>query len=146
MRFLATALMIIAAGASAQAPGKHVDAMRGPVAIPDTTRPPRLTNWVNDDARLPRTFTQQPPIIPHRVDGYQVDKNFNKCMDCHARERTEFSRAIPVSDTHYMNRDGKELPHVSTRRYFCRQCHVAQQPMKPLIGNTARGDAAAAPR
>ena len=55
----------------------------------------------------------QPPTIPHRVDGYQVDKNFNKCLDCHARAKTEFSQAVPVSATHYIDRSGKVLDHIS---------------------------------
>jgi len=117
-----------------------VDAMRGPVPIPAQTKPPRLGNAVNDDSRLPRNYSLQPPVIPHRVDGYQVDRNFNKCLDCHARAKTEFSQAVPVSKTHYIDRDGKVLDHVSTRRYFCQQCHVAQEPMKPLVGNSFEGD------
>jgi cytochrome c-type protein NapB len=116
------------------------DPMRGSTPIPESTLPPRLTNWVNDDNRLERNYSLQPPIIPHRVDGYQVDKNFNKCLDCHARAKTEFSQAIPVSKTHYIDRSGKVLDHVSTRRYFCQQCHVAQEPMKPLVGNDFKGD------
>ena len=116
-----------------------VDAMRGPVAIPETTRPPRLGNAVNDDQRLPRNYDMQPPIIPHRVDGYQIDKNFNKCLDCHARGNTDFSQAIPVSSTHYIDRSGKVLPQISTRRYFCMQCHVAQEAVPALVGNGFRG-------
>jgi cytochrome c-type protein NapB len=116
-----------------------VDATRGPVAIPDTTRPPLLGNAVNDDQRLKRNYDKQPPIIPHRVDGYQIDKNFNKCLDCHARGKTAFSQAIPVSDTHYIDRSGKVLAQISTRRYFCMQCHVAQDPVAPLVGNGFRG-------
>ena len=81
----------------------------------------------------------QPPIIPHRVDGYQVDKNFNKCLDCHARGKTEFTQADPVSATHYIDRDGKVLTQISTRRYFCMQCHVAQDAVPPLVGNTLPG-------
>ena len=73
-----------------------VDAMRGPTPITATTEPPRLGNQVNDDNRIARNYSYQPPIIPHRIDGYQVDKNFNKCLDCHAREKTAFSQAIPV--------------------------------------------------
>ena len=142
MRFLLAALMLFAATTWAQAPGKLVDSMRGATPIPEPTRPPRLTNWVNDDARLPRNYAMQPPIIPHRVDGYQVDKNFNKCLDCHSRSKTLFSGAVPVSMTHYSGRDGKVLDQVSTRRYFCLQCHVSQEPMKPLIGNTFKGEAA----
>ena len=113
-----------------------VDAMRGPTPILEATKPPRLSNAVNDDVRMPRNFAQQPPVIPHRVDGYQIDKNFNKCLDCHARAKTDFSLAVPVSSTHYMNREGKVLAQVSTRRYFCLQCHVAQEPAKPLVGNS----------
>lgn len=118
-----------------------VDAMRGPVPIMEETRPPLLRNWVNDDERLPRNYRYQPPVIPHRVDGYQVDRNFNKCLDCHARGRTEFSQATPVSATHYVARDGRVLDRISTRRYFCQQCHVAQEPVPPLIGNGFQGDA-----
>jgi nitrate reductase (cytochrome), electron transfer subunit len=119
-----------------------VDAMRGPTPITATTEPPRLGNQVNDDQRLKRNYSAQPPVIPHRIDGYQVDKNFNKCLDCHAREKTAFSQAIPVSETHYIDRNGKVLGHISTRRYFCKQCHVAQEGVAPLVGNGFRGDPA----
>ena len=119
-----------------------VDAMRGTTAITGTTEPPRLGNQVNDDNRVERNFRYQPPVIPHRIDGYQVDKNFNKCLDCHAREKTAFSQAVPVSATHYIDRSGKVLDRISTRRYFCKQCHVAQENVPPLVGNGFRGDAA----
>ena len=142
MRVLFALLLSFAAIAWAQAPGRLVDPMRGPVPIPEPTQPPRLTNSVNDDVRLPRNYAMQPPVIPHRVDGYQVDKNFNKCLDCHAPAKTLFSGAVPVSRTHYIDRDGKVLDHVSTRRYFCQQCHVAQEPMKPLVGSSFKGDPA----
>lgn len=138
MRAVLAAVLALAA-ASAWA-GPPVDAMRGPTPILEATQPPRLSNWVNDDNRMPRAFAQQPPVIPHRVDGYQIDKNFNKCLDCHARGKTEFSLAVPVSATHYLNREGKVLAQVSTRRYFCMQCHVAQEPAKPLVGNSFKRD------
>jgi nitrate reductase (cytochrome), electron transfer subunit len=128
---------LITLGAAA-APPDLTDPARGPVAIPDATQPPRLGNAVNDDVRRPRNFDLQPPTIPHRIDGYQVDKNFNKCLDCHAREKTDFSRAIPVSETHYIDRAGKVLDRISTRRYFCMQCHVAQDAVPPLVDNTFR--------
>lgn len=119
-----------------------VDAMRGPTPITATTEPPRLGNAVNDDNRLKRNYSHQPPVIPHRIDGYQVDKNFNKCLDCHAREKTAFSQAVPVSPTHYIDRNGKVLDRISTRRYFCQQCHVAQENTPPLVGNGFRGNPA----
>jgi len=134
----ALAALLCLAAALAWAEPTLVDSMRGAAPIPDATQPPRMGNAVNDDQRLPRNFAQQPPIIPHRVDGYQVDKNFNKCLDCHARAKTAFSQAIPVSATHYIDREGKVLQQISTRRYFCMQCHVSQQPVQPLVGNSFR--------
>ena len=133
-RLAAAALAAWALGAVAAPPG-FIDAARGPVPIPDATQPPRLGNAVNDDVRRPRDHGMQPPIIPHRIDGYQVDKNFNKCLDCHARGKTEFSQAVPVSETHYIDRSGKVLEQISTRRYFCNQCHVAQEAVAPLVDN-----------
>jgi cytochrome c-type protein NapB len=141
-------LVLFAVLACAQA-APFVDALRGPTPITTTTEPPRLGNAVNDDNRLQRNYSLQPPIIPHRIDGYQVDKNFNKCLDCHAREKSAFSQAIPVSASHYIDRSGKVLDHISTRRYFCKQCHVVQENVAPLVGNGFRGDpadAASAPK
>jgi cytochrome c-type protein NapB len=134
MRAVLAFLLVLAAAPARAEP--LIDAMRGPTPILNATQPPRLSNAVNDDKRMPRNYAQQPPVIPHRVDGYQIDKNFNKCLDCHARGKTEFSLAVPVSPTHYVNREGKVLAQVSTRRYFCMQCHVAQEPAKPLVGNS----------
>jgi len=133
-------LFIVLVGVQA---APFVDAMRGPTPITSTTEPPRLGNQVNDDNRIERNYSYQPPIIPHRIDGYQVDKNFNKCLDCHARGKTSFSQAIPVSATHYVDRSGKVLPQISTRRYFCMQCHVAQDAVPALVGNGFRGVEAA---
>ena len=130
---LAAVLALAAALAWAQ---PVVDAMRGATPIMEKTQPPRLANEVNDDVRQPRNFAQQPPVIPHRVNGYQIDKNFNNCLDCHAHTKTEFSQAVPISLTHFVNRDGQRLGQVSTRRYFCLQCHVPQEAAKPLVGNS----------
>jgi cytochrome c-type protein NapB len=142
-------LLVVGLAAWAQSsstPPKFIDAARGPVPIDQTTHPPLLKGGaVNNDERLPRNYDMQPPIIPHRVDGYQIDKNFNKCLDCHAREKTDFSHAVPVSQTHYLDRNGKVLSHISTRRYFCMQCHVAQEPVRPLVGNSFQGVSAVAP-
>jgi len=132
-------MLCLAAGmavAQQQPARTFTDAARGPTPILETTKPPLLGNSINDDLRRTRNYAMQPPVIPHRVDGYQVDKNFNKCMDCHARGKTDVSQAIPVSITHYMDRDGNVLGQVSTRRYFCMQCHVAQDNVRPIVNNT----------
>jgi nitrate reductase (cytochrome), electron transfer subunit len=135
--FAAAALLATLAAAQSPAPAPVLaDPLRGPVPIPQTTRPPLLGNAINDDQRRTRSYDMQPPTIPHRVDGYQVDKNFNKCLDCHARAKSEFSQAVPVSSTHYRDRDDNVLGQVSTRRYFCLQCHVPQDAVKLPVGNS----------
>ena len=89
-----------------------------------------------------RDFVQQPPLVPHTIQGYQITSNYNKCMDCHAWQKTKASGATKVSVTHFRTREGQELDNISPRRYFCTQCHVPQTDAKPLVDNTfqrARG-------
>jgi len=83
-----------------------------------------------------REYVQQPPLIPHKIDGYSITTNFNKCMDCHSWTRYRETGATKVSITHFKDRDGKELSNISPRRYFCNQCHVPQTDAKPLVENT----------
>ncbi|XQM39030.1 Periplasmic nitrate reductase, electron transfer subunit [Cupriavidus sp. H19C3] len=135
MSVLAIGLVVLAALAQAQAQGL-VDPMRGSTPIANETRPPLLFPTENKDVRRTRNYTMQPPTIPHKIDGYQVDKDFNRCMFCHARTRTEETQAIPVSITHYMDRNNNVLADVSPRRYFCTQCHVPQTDARPLVNNT----------
>lgn len=92
-----------------------------------------------DRAPIERNYLQQPPLIPHKIDGYNITKNFNKCMDCHAWSRYKETGATKVSLTHFKTRDGQELSNISPRRYFCVQCHVPQVDAKPLVGNRFQG-------
>lgn len=126
--------MLLAAVAWAEGP-VLTDAMRGTTPIDKESTPAPLVNEENKDVRRTRAFAWQPPTIPHRIDGYQIDRSANRCMTCHARSRIEESRAIPLSVTHYMDRDGTLRGDVSPRRYFCTSCHVPQDEVAPLIGN-----------
>lgn len=100
---------------------------------PDT---PRMGNEENKDLKRKRNYPMQPPTIPHKIRGYQVDLNSNKCLSCHSRRQVADSQAPMVGVTHYMDRDGNFLAEVSPRRYFCNQCHVPQIDAKPLVENT----------
>lgn len=125
--------------AHAASPPPLADALRGTVPIAESTTPPPMPGGAeNKDLRRTRAFPMQPPTIPHRVDGYQIDRNVNKCLSCHARARTEQTQAIPVSVTHYTDRNGNVLADISPRRYFCDQCHVAQLDVQPPVANTFR--------
>ena len=97
--------------------------------------PPMMNRIENQSIKRKRAYPMQPPTIPHKVDGYQVDLKVNKCLSCHSRKLTENSQAPMVSVTHYMDREGNFLADVSPRRYFCEQCHVIQSDAQLLIGN-----------
>ena len=95
-----------------------------------------LARPVVDDKRLMRNYPEQPPIIPHSIDNYQLTLKTNRCLDCHRRQFTEGSGAPMISVTHFMDRDGQVLADVTPRRYFCTACHVQQTDAQPLVPST----------
>jgi cytochrome c-type protein NapB len=109
--------------------------LRGNTPLQDEGPAPRLLPQANTDLREVRNYPEQPPVIPHTIEAYQLDANVNQCLSCHARSRTGESQAPMVSITHFMDRDGQFLASVSPRRYFCVQCHVPQLPVRPPVGN-----------
>lgn len=117
---------------------RALDNMRGPTPLAEIAKPAPMVNPDNSDVRRVRNYAMQPPVIPHKIEAYQVDKNANRCMMCHARTRTQESQAPMISVTHFQNRDGNFLAELSPRRYFCLQCHVPQADLKPLVENTFR--------
>ncbi|EHK66476.1 nitrate reductase cytochrome c-type subunit [Achromobacter arsenitoxydans] len=136
IRVTAIAICILFGSAAwAAPPFEVVDPMRGPTPVADEADPPLISPIENKDIKRMRTYSMQPPTIPHKIDGYQIDKNFNRCLTCHARVNTEVTQAPPLSVTHYMDRDSNVLAEVSPRRYFCVQCHVPQAEAKPLVAN-----------
>ena len=106
--------------------------------VPFTESPPAdpFPKWVVDDVRKMRAYPDQPPVIPHSIEGYQLSVNTNRCLSCHKREFTEGSGAPMISVTHYITREGQMLADVSPRRYFCTACHVPQAARPPLVENT----------
>ena len=117
---------------------RSLDALRR--GAPLTEEPPAapMARVENADLRRQRGWPEQPPTIPHSIDGYQVTKNANRCMICHSRAGAEQFQAPMVSVTHFMDRDGQVLAQVSPRRYFCVQCHVVQTDAKLLVENGFR--------
>jgi cytochrome c-type protein NapB len=107
----------------------NADPMSEP-PIPPIARP------ITDDKRVMRNYPEQPPVIPHSTDNYQLTLKANRCLDCHRRQYTEGSGAPMISVTHFMDRDGQVLADVTPRRYFCTACHVQQTDAKPLVPST----------
>ncbi|MGO1121129.1 nitrate reductase cytochrome c-type subunit [Rhodovibrionaceae bacterium A322] len=130
---LAIATMLLAGGAYAQSQG--VTSLRGAVELDDSSPAPTNLKQAKPSTGFGRAYRQQPPLVPHRVDNYQVTKEFNKCMSCHSWPKNAQYGAPKVSETHYETRDGQPLDTVSPRRWFCTQCHVPQADAPALVPN-----------
>lgn len=135
---LCTALLLVLYGAGSLVAADNFATLRGHAPLDSEGAAPPLARPDTSDIKRKRNYPMQPPVIPHNVQGYQVDMRVNKCLSCHARKRAEDAQAPMISVTHYMDRDGNFLADVSPRRYFCFQCHVEQTNAKPLVKNTFR--------
>jgi cytochrome c-type protein NapB len=134
--FAGIAVLAVGTLASSQTgPSGLRSGLRGNTPLQDVGPAPRMLPQANTDIRETRNYPEQPPVIPHTIEAYQLDANVNQCLSCHARSRTGASQAPMVSITHFMDRDGQFLASVSPRRYFCIQCHVPQYPVTPPITN-----------
>ncbi|WP_249144190.1 nitrate reductase cytochrome c-type subunit [Bradyrhizobium lablabi] len=130
---LVVAVLLVAAGSLAAQTLNF--GLRGATPLNDEGPAPPMAPTRNTAEREARNYPEQPPVIPHSIDGYQVDIRGNKCLSCHARARTAESQAPMVSITHFMDRDGQFLASVSPRRFFCTECHVPQSVTNPPVSN-----------
>ena len=113
-----------------------LEGMRGGVLVDETAPAPHLAGVEKNEGRRTRNYPQQPPLIPHSIDGYEISLRANKCLSCHSRRRTVETGAPMPSIAHFMDRDLQVLSDLSPRRYFCTQCHITQTDATPPIGNT----------
>ena len=112
-----------------------VQSLRGMQDIDAESNPAVIQHWQEDKEPIERDYVQQPPLVPHSVEGYKVNLKFNKCLTCHSWANYKEAKATKISQTHFEDRDGDVLASVSARRYFCTQCHVPQADAKPLVEN-----------
>jgi len=83
-----------------------------------------------------RSYKLQPPMVPHTVDKYRISLKDNGCLKCHSKKSHKKEKAPMVGESHFKTRDGKTLKTISSRRYFCSQCHAPQVGSSPLVENT----------
>ena len=134
-KFCVAALWLTLAGVAFAQPADSLDAMRRNVPLDEQSKPLPMATTENKDVKRNRAYPMQPPTIPHSIDNYQLDRNYNRCLMCHTRANAPKYQAPMVSVTHYMDRDDNVLAEISPRRYFCTQCHVVQTDAKPLVGS-----------
>lgn len=129
-------LVFLTGAIYAQTVPQIVPRVTGNAAPMEELPTPPLARPIVNDRRVMRNYPEQPPVIPHSIDNYQLTLKTNRCLDCHRRQYTEGSGAPMISVTHFMDRDGQVLADVTPRRYFCTACHVQQTDAQPLVPNT----------
>jgi cytochrome c-type protein NapB len=130
---LAAAILLLVTVSNAE---DNVLSLRGDSSLDADAQSPTIKRWEPDQEVIARNFVQQPPLIPHSIEGYKIDQNSNKCLTCHSWANYRHADATKISQTHFTDRDDNELANVAPRRYFCTQCHVAQMDAKPLVENS----------
>ncbi len=116
-----------------------VQSLRGSNALAADAEKPNKQKVVSQKGGFKRSYKQQPPMVPHKVDKYRISLKNNGCMKCHSEKTYKREKAPKAGDSHYVTRDGKTLKKVSARRYFCNQCHATQMNGTPLVQNNFQG-------
>lgn len=114
----------------------EVRSLRGDLALDEASARADMQNWQLDREPIPRDHVKQPPLIPHKVQGYRINLKFNKCMSCHSWTKYKEAGATKISQSHFEDRNNNVMANVAARRYFCTQCHVPQTDAKPIVENT----------
>lgn len=140
VRFIPLVAALAVVLAAPLAVGPHAQEAKAPkglreAPLTETSAAPEPGKQSVPAGGFDRAYRQQPPLIPHKIDGYQISSENNACMGCHDWPGNARVNAPKISETHYVDRQGVRLDKVAGTRYFCQQCHVPQADAKPLVGN-----------
>ena len=84
-----------------------------------------------------RTFSTQPPLIPHAVDNFdEVTLTENQCLDCHGPSNYETKNSPKMGDSHFV----AATKAFDASRHNCTQCHVPQVDAPALVENRFVGN------
>ncbi len=126
---------LIAFSAAAWAGSNGEPSLRGDVALDAPSVTTAAKDWYDGDGKIKRNYAQQPPLVPHDIEGFSITMDGNDCLSCHNWD-SEMPGATKVGVSHFLNRNNEALIQISPRRYFCTQCHVPQKNAKPLVLNS----------
>ncbi|SFD04927.1 nitrate reductase cytochrome c-type subunit [Pragia fontium] len=126
-------LIALVSGSVAFAANNGVDLSQSPEV---SGTPEGSVIMPKEQSRIALDYVNQPPMIPHSVEGYQVTSKVNTCLKCHGVQSYRTTGAPRISPTHFVDSDGHVSSNVAPRRYFCQTCHVPQADAAPIIGNT----------
>jgi len=111
-----------------------VHALRGDVPLEAASVPVTEKAWQDGNGKIQKEYVQQPPLVPHDIRDFSIDRDGNTCLSCH-NWNSDMPGATKIGVSHFINREGKALAEISPRRYFCTQCHVMQKDAPSLLKN-----------
>ena len=128
-------MLLMFVSSLAWAEGSNVHSLRGDVALDAPSVQTSPKEWQEGEGKIQRNYAQQPPLVPHSVEDFEITREDNSCLACH-NWNSDMEGATKVAVSHFINRDGNALANISPNRYFCTQCHVPQKNAKRLIQNS----------
>ena len=84
-----------------------------------------------------RTFSTQPPVIPHAVDNFdEVTLTENQCLDCHGNANYVKKNSPKMGESHFV----VTTKAFDASRHVCTSCHVGQVDAPALVENRFTGN------
>ena len=136
---LTIALSLAAVSIPVMSSAADVASLRGVQDLTAVSTEPAKKDLMVVEGGIDRSYKEQPPMVPHEVDKYEITLKNNGCLKCHSEKTYEKEKAPKIGDSHYLDRDGNVLETLSSRRYFCNQCHAPQLKGDPLVQNNFEG-------
>ena len=115
---------------------ENVASLRGSNALNNDAKSFEPKKQVIKEGGFDRSWDLQPPSIPHDIEKDKISLTGNTCMKCHSKENFEKEKAPEIGESHYKDRNDKVLDKISSRRWFCNQCHTLQVDTAPLVDNS----------
>jgi len=140
--------------------------MRSADLYTEDTAKPDGTNYHTEapgtSKKIPRAYTNAPPMIPHEIDSLgEIDKNNNACLGCHMPEvapsvgatsipKSHFTSFRPAVESDEDDNFKSESNDVIIKkdlhgqlwqgRYNCTQCHAPQTQGKLRVESSFKPD------
>lgn len=92
---------------------------------------------------IPRTYAQQPPMIPHAIEKYEpITQKDNDCVDCHISDQLNGNKMPRMGESHFSKtrKEPDGSPAVDMARWQCLGCHVPQVDAPALVENRFIGN------
>ena len=126
-KLLAAAILVSLVSTIATA--QTFSALRGSIPLDQSGPAPPITPERNTALREARNYPEQPPVIPHAIEGYEVSIRGNKCLS----SKEVWGKIFGVVDTrekfldHRLELAIREWARMKANDSLeCRNCHSAE--------------------